>query len=149
MAKTSGLGGVIIVQDATPTAQTITNDVTNWSFTSPRNTQNVTGVDKFANEIILLLADFTVTLNGVFNYTGTGGGSDTANSHAVLSTIPSTSVIRSVEFDPVGATTGLPVFKNNCYLTDYQITRASTGELTWQVPGQLADGAVPTWTTHA
>lgn len=141
MAKTSGLGGVIKVADSTPTAQVITNDVTNYSFTTPRATQDTTGVDKFANETLLLLADFTVTLNGVFN--------TAANlSHAVFSTIPSTSVVRSVEFDPIGTTTGNPKLAVNCVLTDYQITRANTGELTWQVPGQLADGNVPTWTVN-
>ena len=141
MAKTSGLGGVIKVADASSSVQTITNDVTNYSFTTPRNTQDITGVDKFANERLLLLADFTVTLNGVFN--------TAANfSHAVFSTIPSTSVTRSVEIDPIGTTSGFPKLVCNCLLTDYQITRANTGELTWQVPGSLADGTVPTWTTN-
>lgn len=141
MAKTSGLGGVIKVADATSAIQTITNDVTNYSFTTPRATQEVTGVDKFAIERILLLADITVTLNGVFN--------TAANlSHAVFSTIPSTSVVRSVEFDPIGTTTGFPKLVTNQLLTDYQITRANTGELTWQVPGSLADGNVPTWTVN-
>jgi len=141
MAKISGLGSVVKVADASSSMQTISNDVTNWALTTPRNTQNVTGVDKFANEILLLLADFTVTLNGVFN---------TASnlSHAVFSTIPSTSVVRAVELDPIGTTTGNPKLPVNCYLTDYQITRANTGELTWQVPGQLADGNVPTWTVN-
>jgi len=141
MAKISGLGSVVKVADASSSMQTISNDVTNWAQTTPRNTQNVTGVDKFANEILLLLADFTVTLNGVFN---------TASnlSHAVFSTIPSTSVVRAVELDPIGTTTGNPKLPVNCYLTDYQITRANTGELTWQVPGQLADGNVPTWTVN-
>lgn len=142
MAKTSGLGGAILVQDSGGTARNITNDCTNYAFTTPRATQDVTGVDKFANETILLLADYTVTLNGVFN--------TAANlSHAVFSTIPSTNAVRSVEIDPIGATTGLPSLVANCVLTDYQITRANTGELTWQVPGQLADGNAPTWTTHA
>lgn len=141
MAKTSGLGGVIKVADASSVVQTITNDNTNYTFTTPKNTQDVTGVDKFANERILLLADFTVTLNGVFN--------TAANlSHAVFSTIPSTSVIRSVEIDPIGTTTGFPKLVCNTWLTDYQITRANTGELTWQVPGSLADGNVPTWTVN-
>lgn len=141
MAKTSGLGGVIKIADASSAVQTITNDVTNYSFTTPRNTQDVTGVDKTANERILLLADYTVTLNGVFN--------TAANfSHAVFSTIPSTSVVRSVEIDPIGVTTGLPKLLVNCLLTDYQLTRANTGELTWQVPGSLADGTPPTWTTN-
>jgi hypothetical protein len=143
MAKTSGLGGIVKVMDASSTLQIITNDVTNWAFTSPRATQDVTGVDKSAHETILLLADYTLTLNGVWNSTGSGGGSDTANSHAVLSTIPSTSVIRGTSIFPIGGAS--PVMAVNCVLTDYQITRANTGELTWQVPGQLADGAVPTW----
>lgn len=141
MAKTSGLGGVIKVQDSSGTAQTITNDVTNYSFTTPRAVQDTTGVDKSANERLLLLADYSVTLNGVFN--------DASNlSHAVFSTIPSTSVTRSVEIDPIGTATGDPVLTVNCLLTDYQITRAATGELTWQVPGALADGSVPTWSTN-
>lgn len=141
MAKTSGLGGVIKVEDASASVQTITNDVTNYSFTTPRAVQDITGVDKSAHEILLLLADFSVTLNGVFN--------DAANySHAVFSTIPSTSATRSVEIDPVGTATGDPKLAVNCVLTDYQITRAATGDLTWQVPGQLSDGAVPTWSTN-
>jgi hypothetical protein len=141
MAKISGLGGVIKVADAASASQTITNDVTNYSFTTPRNTQDTTGVDKFANERILLLADFTVTFNGVFN--------TAANlSHAVFSTVTSTSVIRAVEIDPIGTTSTFPKLPVNCWLTDYQITRANTGELTWQVPGSLADGVVPTWTVN-
>jgi hypothetical protein len=143
MAKTSGLGSAVLVQDSGGTARTISNDVTNYSFTTPRGTQDTTGVDKSAHETLLLLADFTVTLNGVFN-------SATANaSHDVLKTIPSTSATRSVELDPIGAATGAPSLVNNCVLSDYQITRANTGELTWQVPGQLSDGTVPLWGTHA
>lgn len=142
MAKTSGLGGVIKVDDAGSVARTITNDITNYTFTTPRNVQDVTGVDKSANERLLLLADFTVTLNGVFN-------SAAANfSHDVFKTVPSTSVQRHVEIDPLGTTTGLPKLSNLCVLTDYQITRANTGELTFQVPGSLGDGTVPAWTTN-
>jgi hypothetical protein len=141
MAKTSGLGGVIKVADSTGTSQAITNDVTNYQFSTPRAVQDVTGVDKFANERILLLADYSVTLNGVFN--------TAANmSHAVFSTVTSTSVNRAVEIDPIGSTTGNPKLVVSNLLTDYQITRANTGELTWQVPGSLADGTVPTWTTN-
>lgn len=143
MAKTSGLGGAIIVADSTPTARTITNDVTNYQFSVPRAVQDTTGVDKFANERLLLLSDYSVTLNGVFN------SASSNMSHDVFKTISSTSVVRSVEIDPIGTTTGLPALVVNCILTDYQITRSNTGDLTWQVPGSLADGAVPTWTTHA
>lgn len=129
------------MEDSSSTVQTITNDITNYSFTTPRAVQDITGVDKSANERLLLLADYSVTLNGVFN--------DASNmSHAVFSTIPSTSVTRSVEIDPIGTTTGNPKLTVNCLLTDYQITRAATGELTFQVPGSLADGSVPTWSTN-
>jgi hypothetical protein len=137
MAKISGLGATIIVQDAGSVARTISNDITNYTFTTPRATQETTGVDKSAIERLLLLADYTVNLNGVLN--------TAANmSHAVFATIPSTSVTRSVSIAPTsnGST---PILAVNCLLTDYQITRANTGELTWQVPGSLADGSVPTW----
>lgn len=137
MAKTSGLGGTIKVMDATSTLQTITNDVTNYTWTNPRGVQDTTGVDKFAHEQLLLLADYSVTLNGVFN--------SAANfSHAVFSTVTSTTVNRQVSIAPT-SNSSTPILVVNCVLTDYQITRANTGELTWQVPGQLADGAVPTW----
>lgn len=141
MAKTSGLGSVVKVADASSAVQTISNDTTNYSFSTPRAVQDVTGVDKSANERILLLADYSVTLNGVFNTAATF-------SHAVFSTIPSTSVTRSVEIDPIGTTTGFPKITANCLLTDYQITRSNTGELTWQVPGSLADGTTPTWAVN-
>lgn len=141
MAKTNGLGEVINVADSAGTPRAITNDVTNWAETTPMGTQDVTGVDKSAHEMLLLLADFTVTLNGVFN--------NAANlSHAVFASISSTRVVRSVEMAPTGNTTGNPKLLINCILTDYQVTRSNTGELTWQVPGQLADGATPTWTTY-
>lgn len=141
MAKTSGLGSVIAVQDSGGTARTISNDVTNYQFSTPRAVQDTTGVDKSAHEALLLLADYSVTLNGVFN---------TASnmSHDVFKTIPSTSVQRSVEIDPIGTTTGNPKLTVNAILTDYQLTRSNTGELTWQVPGQLADGTAPSWTTN-
>jgi hypothetical protein len=29
--------------------------------------------------------------------------------------------------------------------TDYNLTRADSGALTWTAPGVLADGTVPTW----
>jgi hypothetical protein len=137
MAKVTGLGSFVSVADSGGTARTITNDITNYAFTTPRGTQDVTGLDKFAHETLLLLCDFTVTFNGVFDYT--------ANlSHAVFSTVTSTSVFRAtvIQVTNTGTT---PQLLTNTFYTDYQITRANTGELTWQVPGQLADGTVPTW----
>jgi len=135
--KISGLGGSVSVTDASSSAQTITDDITNWTLSTPRAVQDVTGVGKSANERLLLLADASLTLNGVFD--------DASNmSHAVFSTIPSTSVTRAVVLIP---TSDNPQITINALLTDYQLTRAATGELTFQVPGSLADGTVPTWAT--
>jgi hypothetical protein len=134
MAKESGLGWTTLsVDDSGGTAKAIKNDITNLEFATPRAVQDVTGVDKSAMERLLLLADFSITLNGVFN--------DAADqSHAVLKTVPSSSVARTVTLAVSGQT-----LANEVLFTDYQLTRADSGELTWQAPGVLADGTVPTW----
>lgn len=139
--KTSGLGSVIKVDNSSGTAETLSNNVTNYQFATPRAVQEVTGVDKSAIERILLLSDFSVTLNGVADF-------DSNLEHDVFKDIASTAVNRTVEIDPIGTTTGDPKLSNECLLTDYQITRTNTGELTWQVPGVLADGTQPAWTTN-
>ena len=137
MAKTSGLGGSVSVCDAGGTYQTITNDITNWTLSTPRAVQDTTGLDKSANERILLLADVSTTWNGVFN--------TAANmSHAVFSTVPSTSVPRGFAMAPI-ANASTPVLGGTVIATDYQLTRAATGELTWQVPGSGSNGQAPTW----
>jgi hypothetical protein len=135
--KLSGLGGAVTCTDASSSSQTITDDITNWTLSTPRATQDVTGVGKSANERILLLADVSITLNGTFD-----DGTDQA--HEVFSTVSSTSVQRTVVLTP---TTDDPYLSANVLCTDYQLTRAATGELTFQVPMSLADGTVPLWQT--
>jgi hypothetical protein len=134
MAKVTGLGWTTLsVDDATNTQQDIRNDITNLQWATPRAVQDVTGIDKSANERLLVLADFTISMTGVFN--------PAANrEHAVFSTISSTSVNRLVTNVQNGKTLSPTVV-----LTDYQLTRANTGDLTWTVPGSLANGVVPTW----
>lgn len=66
---------------------------------------------------------------------------DAANqSHDVFKTVPSSSVQRTVTLTVSGQT-----LANEMIFTDYPLTRAASGELTFTVPGQLANGAVPTW----
>lgn len=134
MAKETGLGWTTLsVDDSAGAVKTIKNDITNFQFATPRGVQDVTGVDKFAYERLLLLADFTITLNGVFN--------DAAGqAHDVFKTVPSTSVNRTVTLVVSGDT-----LANECLFTDYALTRAASGELTWSAPGVLADGTVPAW----
>ena len=140
MAKATGLSWTTLnVGDSSNASVDIRNDVTNWDFATPRGVQDVTGIDKAAIERLLLLADFSCTLNGVFN---------AATTHTVFSTVPSTSVNRfiantvngkNLNLGTAGAGTGAVLF------TDYQLARAQTGELTWSVPGVLGSGVVPTW----
>lgn len=137
MAKASGLGYSVTVADATPTNRVISNDITDFNYSLPRAVQDITGVDKFAFERLLLLADFSIQMNGVFNNAAN-------NSHDVFKTISSTSVNRAVILAlTVNAVTS--TLSNNCVLTDYQLKRATGGAFTWTVPGVLADGNVPTW----
>jgi hypothetical protein len=134
MAKSSGLGWTTLsIDDASSVQQAIKNDFTNLQFATPRGVQDITGIDKSAIERLLLLADFSITLNGPHD--------PAANqSHAVFSTIPSTSVARLITIVVNGKT-----IAPTCILTDYPLTRTATGEFTYAVPGALSNGAVPTW----
>lgn len=135
MAKQSGLGWTTCsVDDSGGTLRAIINDVTNLQISTPRGVQDVTGLDKSAYERLLLLADASITLNGVFNPAAT------TTSHAVFSTVPSTSVNRTTTLVIAAKT-----LTNELLYTDYNLTRAQSGEFTWTVPGVLADGTVPTW----
>lgn len=134
MAKETGLAiTTLSVDDSAGSAQDIRNDITDFSIATPRAVQDVTGIDKSAMERLLLLADFSIDINGVFN--------DASNqAHAVFKTVPSTSVVRTVSLGISGQT-----LANECLFTDYALTRATSGELTYTAPGVLADGTVPTW----
>lgn len=133
MSKASGLGQTTLSVDTSAGTPTdIRNDVTNWQMATPRGVQDTTGVDKSANERLLLLADMNCTYNGVFNATG---------AHLVFRTVPSTSVNRTCTNTVNGVTLAAELL-----FSDYQLTRADSGELTWSAPGALADGVVPTWT---
>lgn len=134
MAKETGLAWTTLtVDNSAGAAQDIRNDITNFEFATPRAVQETTGIDKSAFERLLLLADFSITLNGVFN-------PEANMSHAVLKTVGSTSVLRQIAI-----TVSSQTLNNECIITDYALTRGDDGALTWQAPAVLADGTVPTW----
>lgn len=133
--KTTGLGlTTLSVDDSSGTVTDIRADVNNFQFATPRGVQDVTGVSKSAYERLLLLADFSVTLNGA------GFDVQASQAHAVFKTVPSTSVNRTTTITIQGVTLACETL-----YTDYNITRAADGGITWTAPGVLADGAVPTW----
>jgi hypothetical protein len=132
--KSTGLGWTTLsVDDSTNTQQAIKNDINDVKISTPMAVIDTTGIDKFAFERLLGLADCSITLDGTFN--------SAANmSHAVFSTVPSTRVNRLTTM-VVNAATLAPTL----LYTDYALTRATGGALTWQAPGVLANGTAPTW----
>lgn len=132
--KESGLGWTTLSVDGSDAAANdIKNDVTNFEFATPRAVQEITGVDMFAIERLLLLADFSITLNGVYN-------DDADKSHVTFKDVGSTSVTRTVSLGVSGQTLAV-----ECLLTDYQLTRGDDGSLVWSVPAVLQSGLAPTW----
>jgi hypothetical protein len=125
------------IDDATGTLRDLRTDITNFQWATPRGVQDVTGIDKSANERLLLLADMSATWNFVFD-------DDSNLAHAVFKTISSTSVAREILLVVSGQTLGSSP-QVTMLLTDYAMTRAATGEFTGTVPGVLSNGAIPTW----
>lgn len=134
MAKETGLSWTTAsVDDSAGSLRALVNDMTGVSWTMPRAVQDATGLDKSAIERLLLLGDFSVTMDGIFN--------DASNtSHDVFKTVASADVARTSTFVISGQT-----LTNEILLTDYPLTRAPTGEFTYSVPGVLQNGTDPTW----
>lgn len=137
MPKQSGLAWTTLSVEESDgsTARDLRNDITNFQFATPRGIQDATGVDKSAIERLVLLADLSVTLNGVYNPTA-------QKSHMVFRTVSNTSTQRTTIIGIGGES-----LTSQILYTDYSLTRAQDGAFTWSVPGVLADGTVPTWVT--
>lgn len=134
MAKLNGLGLTTFqVADSAATPRDIRNDIGDFAISTPRAVQDVTGLDVSANERILLLADYSLSISAFFN--------PTANrAHDVFKTVPSTSVGRLVTILMGGVTLAATLL-----FTDYNITRAAGGAVTAKCPGVLSSGVVPLW----
>jgi hypothetical protein len=123
----------VAVDDSGGSARSIENDMTAVDFTITRNQQDTTGIDKAAIERLLLLSDCSITMNGVFN--------DATNmSHDVAKTVASATASRTITLVMSGQTLAVETF-----LTEYGLSRASSGELTFTIPAMLQSGAAPTW----
>lgn len=132
MAKATGVAWTTLnVDNILGTPTDIRNDCTNLSFSTPRAASDITGIDVSAIERLLLLADFSITLNGQFNGSGV---------HAVLKQVTSTALLRNAALTVNGVS-----LTNNVLFTDYTVVRAQGGDLNWSAAAALANGAVPTW----
>ena len=137
MAKESGLGDFISVDDSGGSARDISNDVTSATFDNGQDLQVVTGIDKSAQERLILLGDGNVTLNGVFNAASN-------MSHDVFKVRSGT---RTVTYCVGGNTSSNPKLEMEMLVGSYNLDRASDGSLTWTATLALQSGTVPTWST--
>ena len=135
MAKESGISMTLSVDDGSGAAQVITGDITDLSINLPRAQQDVTSIDLSGIERILLLADLSMPLTGVFN--------PAANrAHAVFKTVPSQgeAQLRAVSCAISGQTFTAETLPQN-----YDLSRAKGGEFTFATTLVNGDGLLPAW----
>ena len=124
------------VDDSAGSGQAISNDITDVKWEMPSDVQDVTGINKSAHERLLLLADFSITLNGVFN-------DASAMSFAIFKNY------RTLAASQTGRTTTMvhsgQTLTNEVLYDHFDFTRPASGELTWEAGGGLSDGTVPVW----
>jgi hypothetical protein len=134
MAKESGIGFSVTLDDSSGAGQDISNDVTNLSLNTTQGMQDITGLDSTAIERLGLLRDGEVALSGVFN--------DAAGqSHAVLKDYyATTGGARTMALAVSGQTLSMEMLIEN-----YNLTRGTDGSLTWTATARLQSGTTPTW----
>lgn len=138
MAKLSGLGLTLSIDDSGGTLRAVTNDVTSVTWKTSSGEQDITGLDKSAKERLILQGDGQISITGVFNAAASTG------IHTVLKdyrTIFAGQVGRTVT---LGGVSGLGLSMEILF-TDYSINRSPTGELIVTATGNLSDGTVPTY----
>jgi len=134
MAKLSGLGATLAVDNSSAAAQTISNDILSISVSTPRGMQDVTGINVSAAERLLLRTDGKMDYSGVFNDTTTSGSFD------VLSTASSTSVTRTHTY-----TVQSKVLAGEYLIPDFPLALGADGALTFSIGAVLNSTVVPTW----
>ena len=137
MAKVSGLGDTVSVDDSGGSARDISNDITDFSINLPQNLLDVAGVDKSVQERLIGLSDGTVTLNGVFDPASN-------KAHDVFKTRTGT---RTVTITLYEDGSGDPRLIMEMLVGNYDITRGSDGSSTWTATLSLQSGTVPTYST--
>ena len=137
MAKQSGIGDYVAVDDSGGTARDISNDITSYSVSIPNNLFETTAIDKAAAERLIMVGDGTVTLNGVFNKASN-------KSHDVFKTRTGT---RTVTVAIGGNTSGYPKLEMEMLVNEYSLERGDDGALNWTAGLELSNGTLPAWGT--
>ena len=138
MALTSGIGGIISVDDSSGSARDISSDVDSLTSDQAQELAVVTGIDKSAQERLPLLQDLSFTLNGTANFASN-------KSHDVFKVMTGT---RTVTWGPIGTTSGYPKLEAEMVIASRNFTRSSDGQLRFTAVLELQSGSVPTWSTY-
>jgi len=137
MAKQTGLGDYIAVDDSGGSARDISDNVTSLEVGNSQNLLDATTLSKSAMERLIGLGDVSFSLSGIFDAASN-------KSHDVFKTKSGT---RTVTYAIGGNTGGNPKFEAEALVAEYNLSRGTDGAITWSATLNLADGTVPTWTT--
>lgn len=129
MALETGLGWTTF----TVNSNDIRSDTRSLDISTPREVQDVTTLDKSAMARLLLLADASIDAAGVFN-------DASVKSHVTLKGVSTLAAAVAVALAVSAQTLTM-----NMFWTDYKLSRADDGSLTWTAPFVLADGTPPAW----
>lgn len=127
MAKISGLTTAVTIA-----GNVISNDITSITLDTPYGVQEITGLDKSAVERLILRADASGTLSGVFNATA-------SMSHATLKTPGSKTFV--IAYASAAATATFTAITSN-----YAVVMGADGSLTWSANWALSSGTAVAWT---
>jgi len=137
MAKQTGLGDYLAIDDSGGTARDISNDLTDYGINIAQELIETTGLDKSARERITGVSDSDVTITGIFNAASN-------RSHDVFKTRTGT---RTFDLRVGGNSSSNPKLAMEMQVASYNITRGTDGALGFSAGLNLADGTVPVWTT--
>jgi len=141
MAKQTGLGDYLAVDNSAGALKDISNDITGgYGVNMGQALIDVTGLDKSAIERLTGTSDGDVTLTGTFNPA-------TNKSHDVFKVRTGT---RTFDLRVGGNDSTNPSCTMEMKVANYNLARdASTGAMVWSVTLNLADGTVPAWSVVA
>ena len=135
MAKQSGLGDYVAVDDSAGTPRDLSDDITSYEIGNSQNLLDATSIGKSAMEKIIGLGDLTISLSGVFD----------AASNKAHDVFKTKSGVRTVDIRIGGDTSTNPKLTAECLVGEYNLSRGNDGALNWSVTLPLQDGAEPTW----
>ena len=138
MAKQTGLGDYLAVDDSGGNLRDISNDISGgYGINISQELLETTGLDKSARERLTGMSDADVTLTGTFN----------AASNKSHDGFKTRTTARSFDLRVGGNSSTNPKLTMEMMIASYGLSRDASGALTWTATLNLSDGTVPAWTT--